>query len=958
MSVMLPNKEIDQFPTPGAMIVVRDVQWLVRRVEQATAGGYAIHAVGVSEIVQDKEAIFLTEIEKNIEVVDPSKTRLVADQSPRYQDSLLYMESLIRRTPPTDENLYVGHKAAMDLIPFQLDPALQALRQPRQRILIADAVGLGKTLEAGILLSELIRRGRGRRILVLAVKSMLTQFQKEMWSRFTIPLVRLDSVGIQRIRSRIPTNHNPFYYYDKAIISIDTLKQDAEYRTYLENAWWDIIVIDEAHNVAERGKSSSMRARLARLLSSRSDTLIMLSATPHDGSARSFASLMNMLDPTAIADPDNYGPEDIKGLFIRRFKKDVQDQVASHFKEREITIARSAATEPEEEAFGILSALDFKAIDSKRRGSQLFHTTLEKALFSSPAACIATIENRQRRLERKMEDSPSQDIETDLRQLEALKEALQRIGPEDFSKYQRLVSIITDREKGLGFTGRDKRDRLVIFTERIDTLKFLHKHLPKALKLKDKQVEILHGGLSDVEQQRIVEEFGKDESPVRLLLASDVASEGINLHYLCHKMIHFDIPWSLMVFQQRNGRIDRYGQERTPRIFYLITESRNEKIRGDMRILELLIQKDEQARKNIGDPSAFMGVYDIDKEEEITATAMETGKSAEEFERELEKNLQDTFDPLALLMGEQEPATASTNSLDAIRSMPSLFSDDFNYLESALGYLRKREEFQISSYPEEKRLDFTAPDDLVHRFRYYPKEIMPEDKRFILSADKDIVQEEIRRSRRDEKAWPRIHYLWELNPVVEWVTDRLLSAFGRNEAPVLKLPGLLKENRAIFVISGLIPNLKGQPLVHRWLAVEFKAGSVEKEPQDFFEMLQRLSLGKKELPNITEQEEIERLQRHVPEAVEWARAYMSDYHRDFVKRTMPKLQEQLNRLEKLKKNQYKQLSLFDSSPQNLSRRQQRQREIDRIFLEYKTWIRETMTAEDKPYLRLIAVLSG
>jgi len=158
---------------------------------------------------------------------------------------------------------------------------------------------------------------------------MLTQFQKELWSRFSIPLTRLDSIGLQRIRGCIPTNQNPFYYYDKSIISIDTLKQDVEYRTYLENAWWDIIIIDEAHNVAERKGGSSLRSKLARLLATRSDTLIMLSATPHDGSPRSFASLMNMLDPTAIANPDDYTKDDIKGLFIRRFKKDIQHQVAS-----------------------------------------------------------------------------------------------------------------------------------------------------------------------------------------------------------------------------------------------------------------------------------------------------------------------------------------------------------------------------------------------------------------------------------------------------------------------------------------------------------------------------------------------------------------------------------------------------------------------------------------------------
>ena len=324
---------------PGARIVVRDAEWLVRKVSRTSTGGHALSVTGISELVKDKEAIFLDEIDKNIEVLDPVDTKLVTDSSSSFQKSLLYMESLLRQTPPTDENLYIGHKAAMDPVPYQLDPAIQALQQPRQRILIADAVGLGKTLACGVLVSELIRRGRGKRILVLAVKSMLTQFQKEMWSRFTIPLVRLDSIGIQRVRSRIPTNHNPFYYYDKAIISIDTLKQDAEYRTYLENAFWDIIVIDEAHNVAQRGKGSSQRAKLAKLLSGRSDTLIMLSATPHDGKARSFASLMNMLDPTAIANPDEYGPEDIKGLFIRRFKKDIQDQVQTAFKNREISNA-------------------------------------------------------------------------------------------------------------------------------------------------------------------------------------------------------------------------------------------------------------------------------------------------------------------------------------------------------------------------------------------------------------------------------------------------------------------------------------------------------------------------------------------------------------------------------------------------------------------------------------------
>ena len=173
---------------------------------------------------------------------------------------------------------------------------------------------------------------------------MLTQFQKELWARLSIPLVRLDSQGLHRIRQHIPTSHNPFYHFDKVIISIDTLKQNNAFRAHVESAWWDVIVIDEAHNVAVRGGGRSQRAKIAEVLAERSDALILLSATPHDGKARSFASLMNMLDPTAIADPDNYSRDEIEGLFVRRFKKDVQDQIGAKFPTRTIAYAHATAS--------------------------------------------------------------------------------------------------------------------------------------------------------------------------------------------------------------------------------------------------------------------------------------------------------------------------------------------------------------------------------------------------------------------------------------------------------------------------------------------------------------------------------------------------------------------------------------------------------------------------------------
>ena len=209
---------------PGARVEIRDAEWRIKRVDMTSDGGYLLTCEGLSELVRGREATFLSNLETSIRVLQPEATELRDDTSSGYRASLLYLDTLLRRTPPTDGRIHIGHRAAMDQLPYQLDPARQALAQPRQRILIADSVGLGKTLEAGILVSELIARGRGKRILVLAVKSMLSQFQQEFWNRFTIPLTRLDSQGLQRVRNRIPTNHNPFHYFDRSIISIDTLK--------------------------------------------------------------------------------------------------------------------------------------------------------------------------------------------------------------------------------------------------------------------------------------------------------------------------------------------------------------------------------------------------------------------------------------------------------------------------------------------------------------------------------------------------------------------------------------------------------------------------------------------------------------------------------------------------------------------------------------------------------------
>jgi len=952
---------------PGMRVEIRDAEWRLKRVDRSADGGYLLECVGQSELVRGRSAQFLTRIEQNIRVLDPARTRLVDDLSDGYLAGQLYIDTALRRTPPVDDRIHLGHRAAMDVLPFQLDPARQALQQPRQRILIADSVGLGKTLEAGILLTELIRRGRGKRILVLAVKSMLTQFQQEMWQRFTIPLVRLDSIGLQRVRNQIPTNHNPFHYFDRAIISIDTLKQTLEYRHYLEQAYWDIIVIDEAHNVAKRN-NASQRYQLANLLSTRSDTLIMLSATPHDGKPESFASLMNMLDPTAIANPRDYAHEDFrdKGLVVRRFKQDIADQLSTRFPEREIDTETVDATGVEEEAFQRIAEARFATLDGTRLSAgQLFRTTLEKALFSSPAACLATIEHRLAKLQ-KAEATPErqQDIDT----LEGIRLAVAAIDPAHFSKYQQLLELLGRRQPGaLGWPHNDPEDRLVIFTESLETLGFLRERLQQDLKLKKGQLATLTGTMRDSELTRIVEDFGQKSSPIRLLLCSDVAAEGINLHHLSHRMIHFDIPWSLMIFQQRNGRIDRYGQTRRPQIRYLMTQSRHPRVRGDQRILEVLIEKDEQAGRNIGDPSEFMGVFSPQEEEAKVAAVIEKEKDP--------NDLSDIYDSLFGDTAEQaetglknflpEKSVSTRADLGKITADDSLvFSDDLAYAKAALDWL-KASGAQINYRVDNARrqLDLSATADLALRLNFLPREVRPEGNRFLLSDDRQQIQQTIQSRRsNDDTTYTDLQFLWPQHPVMEWLADRISDAFGRHTAPVIRIPQHMEPDSHYFIVQGGFPNKRGQALIQQTLAILVENGQIVFH-DDLTTVLHAVGIHGDRIPNNATAGDCDKLQQLLPLVIDDAAKQLRQLRDKIEADRRNSLRARLDDLKKLREkhlgqlqNELQQSKLADQFKRR--KEQERRDHIDAVFNEYQNWLQETQQTEEDPYIQIIAVLTG
>jgi len=382
----------------GAHVRIRGEDWLVTHIQRnAFLGSPAIiRVVGTTELVRGVEAAFLTDLD-DIELVRPETTKLVVDGSPMFLHGRLHIEASARRTPigAGDAALRTVGRTLVDDLPYQATPVHKALEMLRPRILIADAVGLGKTIEVANLLNELALRGAGNRVLAIVPQSILEQVQHELWCRTGFPLIRMDTAGIQRMRKQIPAGRNPFAFFQRVIVSIDTIKQPGRYRPFLEEVTWDVVWIDECHSLINR---TSQNSALARLLATRSDGFILTSATPHNGKPESFAELISLLDPTAIADSSDYVAEDIERLFIRRHRHspEVTTAVADMWAEREEPEVIPVTPDPAEDA--IFSELTSAWLNPPSGEppcrDRLFPWNLFKAALSSPAALLKTAHKR------------------------------------------------------------------------------------------------------------------------------------------------------------------------------------------------------------------------------------------------------------------------------------------------------------------------------------------------------------------------------------------------------------------------------------------------------------------------------------------------------------------------------------------------------------------------------------
>ncbi|WP_329177604.1 SNF2-related protein [Streptomyces sp. NBC_01477] len=838
-----------------------------------------------------------------MELLDPEKTELVADTSSYFRRSRLFLEAVLRKTPlpQSERGLALTDRFLLDPLGYQQRPAELALsmRNLRPLVLIADVVGLGKTLEIGLTLAELIRRGRGERILVVTPQSILEQFQHELWTRFSIPLVRLDSYGIQRIQREIPAGRNPFTQYKRVIISVDTLKNIGQYRHHLERIRWDAVVIDESHNLINPG---SQRRALAETLAPRTDALLLASATPHNGDKRSFADLISLLDPAAIADHDRYDPaEDLGHLYIRRTKisPEVRDEMGTEWPDRGPTVSlHCAATEAEERIFTELTehwlaapgSTEFGAADQDRTSvatEQIFAYNLLKPFLSSHTALSETVDNRIARLGERVRKATEKGLAADPRigpeqaALVRLREIIADMGDGtahgDSAKLDALVGQLTQIGVGPGST-----TRAVVFSERVRTLKWLAEVVPARLGFPvgadgtAKAVAVMHGGLSDDEQGKVLESFGLADTPVRLLLTGDVASEGVNLHRQCHHLIHYDIPWSLIRIEQRNGRIDRYGQKYEPQFRALILTSAISGAKDDRTVAEKLLRREEEAHKLDGTAEAVSGYYRAEEEERRLITELVSGGTVEHF---LESG-QDDDAALADLFGQVD--TITEQELPARAELISLFEGDTaEFVATALEevYKERAEDLIGLSFGTDAKggsyfsLSPAKAPDLLHRLKALPPGYLKEQRvaeRMLVTFDRTLAQRKLTEARDSSTTmWPEVSFLTDIHPVVEWLTDKVLVTFDAQQAPIITTPHV---DGPVFLVQGIHSNALGRPTVVRWMAVSgLNSGNLE--VRAMADALRDAKVGPR-LARTGGPRDLDRLQSLVPAAVAAARGHL------------------------------------------------------------------------------------
>lgn len=488
----------------------------------------------------------------------------------------------------TRDGLVTPALARLDLLPYQLEPAIAVARHGAVRVLLADSVGLGKTVQAGIIIAELFARREACRALVLVPAGLRDQWARELRSRFRLEADVVDAAALRAIAVSLPRTVNPWLVPRVAVVSIDFAKRP-EVRVGLHEAGWDLVVIDEAHAVG----ADSERHRAADQLCGRAARVVLITATPHDGLDPAFAALVR-LGAAQEGDPI---------VMFRRSRRDVGLDASRRVKLLRVRLG-AAGLDALRTLVAYLRRVWTTQAARPETGARLAAVFLLKRALSSPSALLRSIQRRRALLASEAEPQPRQlvlPLDDDLDAADA--DACEALGVrglddpvEELAWLDRVTAAAAHaaldfrKLRALERLARRCAEPMVVFTEYRDTLSELELRLGRV-----RRCVTLHGGLGRDAREAVLGAFTDGRADI--LLATDAAGTGLNLHHRCRLVVNLELPWNPVRLEQRVGRVDRIEQTRPVHAVCLVGRAAPEE-----RILARLAAKAEHARRALADP--------------------------------------------------------------------------------------------------------------------------------------------------------------------------------------------------------------------------------------------------------------------------------------------------------------------------------------------------------------------
>ncbi|WP_017574760.1 DISARM system SNF2-like helicase DrmD [Nocardiopsis kunsanensis] len=657
--------------TAGTLVQVRRQKWVVSAVDPSDDGATLVSLQSVEEGRYGQTLDVLWEIEPGRRILPKGALPEITTDGRDAPGQLAAFLDAVRWSAVTSadvRNLQAPFRSGVAIEDYQLEPVSRAVGAPRVNLLLADDVGLGKTIEAGLVAQELLLRNRTQRIMIVCPAGLTVKWKDEMAEKFGLDFTVVNSETAAQVRREYGSAANPFKVYPQTIVSLPWLRGAKAQRLMDEvlpaegpgyPRTFDLLILDEAHHVAPAAPQQvyavdSQQTKLMRRLAPHFTHRLFLSATPHNGYQQSFTALLELLDDQRFARGVPPSPTAVEETVVRRLKSQITDAEGKPvFRGRNARAIPVAYPESEREIHSLLK--DFAELrrtkltaDKGRRATDLVTLLLKKRLFSSPAAFGHTVSVYRETLRSKQDPLPFDEADEDWiddwweetaayddeELAEAEDEALDRSGPlqpqtdetetsllERMDRWARTheaqpdakaTELIKELEAVCKPDGEHwTNERVVVFTEYRDTQAWLENLLRQEGLTGDGRTALLNGTMSTDEREALRLAFQKhpSEHKVRILLATDAASEGIDLQRHCHRLINYDIPFNPNKLEQRIGRIDRYGQTEEPQIRHFVGTGWEEAVdsyEADLEFLSRVATKVARMEEDLGSINAVM----------------------------------------------------------------------------------------------------------------------------------------------------------------------------------------------------------------------------------------------------------------------------------------------------------------------------------------------------------------